>query len=543
VLFDTERVPRWHVDVIEAIMASQCAELCLVIRCCTAAENRTDDRSFSWFHRIMAWDESRASVPLNACEYFNKIEACRGVPSLTLPNAISSAGERLPEDIAGHLAAYQIDVIVSLNSYTLSRALSAVCRLGVLYYSHGSGQTQITDGSTAGFWEVIRRDPTIYSALLMWPAGGTDAHIVFETRSGISHTSITTSRNEHLCKITALVPRVLSSFGHKSAKESRQDLPEFAESDRNTAPSRATRPTNARLILPLLRYLGWRTRKKIWNRRFAERWVLMLGIAEKNLDFSQFRKLLPPKGRFWADPHLYSRNGEHYVFFEDADLSTWKGRIAVTKLSTSGACGEPVTILERDYHLSYPFILEWQNELYMIPESAENRTVEVYRCLDFPYDWEFSHNLMEDVAAYDATLLEHDGRWWMFVNIRGRPCASSWDELYLFHAGSPLATDWIPHPHNPVISDVCNARPAGQFLTAGGKLYRPSQNSAYQYGYGLNINEITELSPNNYKEVLTHAYRPDWDRTISGLHSFSRLGTLVLIDVMNRQAKSDVLSE
>jgi hypothetical protein len=178
----------------------------------------------------------------------------------------------------------------------------------------------------------------------------------------------------------------------------------------------------------------------------------------------------------------------------------------------------------------------------MVPESAENRTIEVYRCINFPLEWEFSHNLMDDIAAYDATLLEHDGRWWMFVNMKERDGASSWDELHLFYSDSPLATEWTAHPQNPVVSDVCNARPAGKLFMEGGKLYRPSQNSAFQYGYGLNINEIIELSTTAYRERLVHAYRPDWDDAVSGLHSFSRAGNLVLIDVMNRQPKQDVLS-
>jgi len=28
------------------------------------------------------------------------------------------------------------------------------------------------------------------------------------------------------------------------------------------------------------------------------------------------------------------------------------------------------------------------------------------------------YNLMENVFAYEATLFEHDGMWWMFTNIK-----------------------------------------------------------------------------------------------------------------------------
>ncbi len=53
----------------------------------------------------------------------------------------------------------------------------------------------------------------------------------------------------------------------------------------------------------------------------------------------------------------------------------------------------------------------------MMPETAENKTIEVYRCVEFPYRWELAVTLMTNVNAVDATLVEHENRWWLFVNI------------------------------------------------------------------------------------------------------------------------------
>ena len=52
-----------------------------------------------------------------------------------------------------------------------------------------------------------------------------------------------------------------------------------------------------------------------------------------------------------------------------------------------------------------------------MPESAENQTIEVYRCRSFPYEWELAAVPMQGILATDATL-HHDGtRWWMFTNL------------------------------------------------------------------------------------------------------------------------------
>ena len=47
----------------------------------------------------------------------------------------------------------------------------------------------------------------------------------------------------------------------------------------------------------------------------------------------------------------------------------------------------------------------------MLPETSGNRTVELYRCVEFPHRWELDRVLMDGVHAVDATLAEHDRRW------------------------------------------------------------------------------------------------------------------------------------
>lgn len=200
----------------------------------------------------------------------------------------------------------------------------------------------------------------------------------------------------------------------------------------------------------------------------------------------------------------------------------------------TGRFGPPTPVIQRPYHLSYPFVFDWQGEHYLIPESADNRTIELYRCKRFPDEWEFVHNLMENIQAYDSTLLEHGGRWWLFANTREHAAASSWDELSIFHADHPLSRNWSPHPDNPVTSDVRCARPAGPVFECRGRLIRPSQDSSRRYGYALKFNEIVELNQNSYRETTVERLEPGWNRSIRAVHSFSRAGGLSFIDAICR---------
>jgi hypothetical protein len=187
------------------------------------------------------------------------------------------------------------------------------------------------------------------------------------------------------------------------------------------------------------------------------------------------------------------------------------------------------TVLERSYHLSYPFIFRDRGEWYMLPETAENRTIETYRCTRFPDQWEFHKVLMSDVHAVDTTLLEHAGRWWMFTNI-AEYGNSGWDSLYLFFADHPFSDRWMPHPRNPVISDVYNARSAGGLFRRDGKLFRPSQDCSRRYGYALNINRVTTLNTIDYAEVLEERIEPPTDSDILATHTISSISNWTVID-------------
>ena len=47
------------------------------------------------------------------------------------------------------------------------------------------------------------------------------------------------------------------------------------------------------------------------------------------------------------------------------------GFISVIKINNEGEISTPTPVLKKDYHLSYPFIFEDNNDYYLIPESAE----------------------------------------------------------------------------------------------------------------------------------------------------------------------------
>lgn len=299
-----------------------------------------------------------------------------------------------------------------------------------------------------------------------------------------------------------------------------------------------TEPSNAELAKLTFNKLKEKVVLLYKNKFCLEQWILMFHLKDEfSSSLWRYKKIIPPKDRFWADPHVMYRDEKYYIFIEELPYSTDKGHIAVITMDEKGNYSQPEIVLEKPYHLSYPFIFEHENELYMVPESASNRTVELYKCTDFPSQWEFQMNLMEDVRAVDSTLIFHQNKWWMFANMTVNEGASSWDELFLFSSDNLLSQDWTPHPMNPIVSDCKSSRPAGKIFFENGKLYRPSQNCSAHYGYGFNISEITTLNDNEYAETIVSKVEPDWDKDIIGTHTFNRAGALHVIDAIYKRKK------
>ena len=241
------------------------------------------------------------------------------------------------------------------------------------------------------------------------------------------------------------------------------------------------------------------------KRRCRAQWFLLAGLvgpeAREAPEPAALTPIFPPDDCFWADPFAWSQAGRQFIFLEEYPYETRVGRISVIELDqTLQPLGPPVPVIDEPRHLSYPFLFEHENALYMVPESAASHRVDLYRCTRFPDEWTWERTLMDGIQAADSTLFAHAGRWWLFCAARiGKARVN--ESLFAFHADSPLSEHWIPHAQNPLILDYSGGRPGGRvFRDRSGRLLRPAQNSVPRYGYGLNLNAIDLLTPERYVE-------------------------------------------
>jgi hypothetical protein len=238
--------------------------------------------------------------------------------------------------------------------------------------------------------------------------------------------------------------------------------------------------------------------------------------------------------RYFADPFALARDGALHVFVEAFD---YRSKHAVIErhefdLADLRWRGGRV-VLARPFHLSYPNVFEHEGETFMLPESARAGEIALYRATDGLDHWERAHVLLADVPGADASVIRHDGRWWMFYALVG-PGGRDQRELHAAHAPA-LQGPWTPLAANPVRVDRSGARPAGRpFLDADGRVVLPVQDCSGGYGSALRLLRFDELTPGRVRCTPT-ATRLTGDLAsddhVAGLHTLTGCGDLTLIDV------------
>jgi hypothetical protein len=232
--------------------------------------------------------------------------------------------------------------------------------------------------------------------------------------------------------------------------------------------------------------------------------------------------------RFYADPFAVERGGRTFLFVEDFEHRLGRGIISAVEFSATGAMGKPEPALVLPTHLSYPNVFERDGEMWMIPETGATGTIDLYRAREFPFSWKLETRLVCGVVASDATLVEWQGRWWMFATVRDGGGAHS-DALWLWSAPD-FRGPWTAHPHNPVLIDIASARPAGNMFMRDGKLYRPVQDCRRGYGAALALARVDRLDEGGYAQTIEAVINPGADWPGRRLHTYNFGGGFEFID-------------
>jgi hypothetical protein len=480
------------------------------------------------------------------------VVASQGRPIHTKPGATGfSAYERLdrrvfrltadalkPADLSGFLsirsAEQDLDVLINLAWPTVTDS-SIRPSFGEWSVHHGGSRTWHSEPPF--FWEAYHDEPVVITSLCAQRPQDDVPRVIYRTVSATDRSSLYRARTRAYWKVSAMVLRRLGQL-YERGWSFFESLPTYGDMSR-PADDEVVReiPGNLRMTGHLTR-LGVRiVQSRVRNQFLHEEWFLAYrrGSWAQNSQGATFRPVPSVAGRFFADPFVFCSNGRHYIFFEDLTIREGRAVISYVEIYEDGSTSPPTVVLERDYHLSYPLVFENGGEIFMLPETNENGTIELYRAEAFPERWVLDRTLIDGVRAVDPTLVRDGERWWLFTNVHQHGTKFS-DELFLFSSCS-IDGEWTPHPLNPIVSDVRRARPAGKIFSHEGNLIRPGQDSSGSYGSGVVFSRIEQLSETEFKETPIARLGPSWLRGNVGTHTYNFDGVYEVVDGRRRRLK------
>jgi len=540
IMLNSLTATRWVAKIVADIQESSFAQVVLVVLNSSphvAPKKSWQQRlktywTHSLFERYRRWDRQRHRAELDAFEEVDLSRHLKDAAVLPVQPIQKAFVDRFaPEDVA-RIREANLDVLFRFGFRIIRGEILSCARHGVWSFHHADNREY--RGAPPGFWEMYEGNPLTGSILQVLTESLDGGRVIYRSLSATDFGSLYLTLNPLYWKTAEFAIRRLRDL-YRYGWGYIQSLEEFNEADNYKKGIYRTPPTPV-----MLRFLARLALRKIYRRcrslLFAEhtQWFMAYRARTDGLtaltDRTGFCVVPWPRGRFYADPFLFKRNGKTYLFFEDFEFQKNRAAISYLEIDSQGQRSAPQKVLDNGYHMSYPYLIESRGVVYMIPETRARKTIELYRATQFPWNWELVKTIINNVLAVDSTVLEHAGKLWLFTNI-AVPGGSTFDELHLFYSDS-LEGEWTPHPKNPIVSDVRRARPAGSLFFERGKLIRPGQDCSLRYGYALTFNEVEVLSESDYKEKPFSRIQPDWCPGSICTHTYNRTEEFEVLDGM-----------
>lgn len=541
-LVDDFGQPNWVCKIIDEINQSKTAKIVLVIRRCQRTPRLPSlfrnilarRRHLMWllYQKVDRLLFSSTPSALETSDISPLVATCRKCSIEFNEDHANHRGE----DIVGQeINSSNLDVVLCLGMTIQEGRLPIKARYGTWFYQ--AGDNMRCRGEPPCFWETFHDNRTTSIRLEALDVESGKTKTLDQCWRGVDCISVTRNLNELYWGLPGMTSRILKQV-HSQGLPALEDRSQGTGYQPYSGPHYEA-PSNRKMVSFLGRLAGRMASRRLISLLYERQWCLAykMELSHSNAgSFYDMKCLIPPADRCWADPFPIELKGAYFVFFEEYLYQHRKGHISVIEMDAQGVWKGPVKVLEKPYHLSYPFVFRWDDAYYMIPETQGAESIELYKCREFPGTWELERILIRGVSAVDTTLLQHGGNWWMFTSIKDREEPNNTSKLCLFVADCPLGP-WHAHTKNPIMSDARCGRSGGRPFSVDGGLYRPAQDCSQRYGGAISIRRITRLDCSDYREEETGRIEPAWWNNLLGVHTYNQAGHLTMVDFLRLKNK------
>ena len=525
ILCDGTTFPMWQAESIRQALAVDGVDLVVLVmrerKQAAPAPWHQRLRMYPWRIGLFLWWRRNRFKPASA-EPMDLERDLAAVPRIPCTVIAKGPVHRFkPEDI-DRIAEYRPDVLLRFGFGILKGPILDVPRFGVWSYHHGD--EELYRGQPPGFWEIMDGSPVI-GAILQRLTEQLDAGHVL--RKGWFRTvdhSLSATLDSVTMGSAGWVAQACTALLLGTGQEA-QGLRSATK-----APIRKY-PGNLDTLRFLLKLRGNATRREEAHKRTREERNIgvlyqpigsLLG-SDPNLNIRWLPA--PGLGQSRACPFGYMADGQLNVLYTKHDHGTGKSEISRLRPKRDNILKRSRTMLVGGGGVSYPFIVDTSDAVYVVPQDSSTNRVDLYRVNSTNEALEHVRTILNEPLC-SPTLFEHGGRWWLMGT------KEPWADvaLYAYHA-EQLTGPFIPHALNPLKMDLRSARPAGTPFLHNGKRFRPVLDTSHTSGDRVALMHVTALTPDTFSEEVVRTIGPIrgsvWSK---GLLTISAQGEITLVE-------------
>ncbi|HAT7569359.1 hypothetical protein FDW96_06390 [Citrobacter sp. TBCS-15] len=233
---------------------------------------------------------------------------------------------------------------------------------------------------------------------------------------------------------------------------------------------------------------------------------------------------LKKKYTFQADPFIIEKADKLYVFYEAFSFRNSKGTLRCRVLDRELTEIDDVKLEGFDdlkCHLSFPFLIHINDQLFMIPESSERKEVILFQSVEFPVRWKKIKVLISDTEVTDNVFLT--------INETCYLLSTTMDNEIIIHSAENIYGQWQRIAPSLKVSNH-HHRGAGAPYLVDNKMYFLTQECTPEtYGKSIYIKELVTLSNTVFDESLIEKINSSINHS-DGVHTLNFSNNYIVYD-------------
>ncbi len=420
----------------------------------------------------------------------------------------------------------KLDIAVRGNVHSIFKNNKLkISKLGIISFHHGDNTWN--KGGPPGFWETYLNKPSTGFIIQLLNDKLDDGDVLFRgefaTKRLFTLNKYNLFRESNLNLIKIIKKTLLNEIVIKTKLD-------FEDSTILKIPNILI--SSKYIIFKLNLFSKLFLKKYIYKKK--QKWFV--NYSRNNFDELDLENSIQIKNledRYFADPFVISKNEKNFIFVEDFSYKNNKGSISVIEIDKEENQKIYEKIIDENFHMSFPFVFNFENNYYMIPETSATNSIRLYKCTQFPNKWEYCYDLISNINCADTIIVKCDEYYFLLTSSSYYDDFSS--KLDIYFSESPISKTWKPHQSNPIFFDVKNGRNGG-IIFQKNNTYRVSQNYGInkfgdnQYGREFSINNIKTLNLENFKQSYVTTIKPNFKKNLLGTHHMNGINNFTVFD-------------